>query len=101
MLHPRPFINSRFPPQGSLACVRAVSDDFLDISFRVHAEFQLQEVPQHPFWFTPAQFKGRLIISKDHKQVKYFRVYVPNDKRLNVDMEWLKSDDGHNMEVDI
>jgi len=101
MLHPRPFINSRFPPQGSLACVRAVSDDFLDISFRVHAEFQLQEVPKHPFWFTPAQFKGRLIISKDHKHVKYLRVYVPNDKRLNVDMEWLKSDDGHNMEVDI
>lgn len=52
--------------------------------FRVHAEFQLQEVPKHPFWFTPAQFKGRLIISKDHKHVKYLRVYVPNDKRLNV-----------------
>ena len=34
MFHPRPFINSRFGPQGSVAVVRAESDKYLDIVFR-------------------------------------------------------------------
>ena len=34
MFHPRPFILSRFPPQGTIAVVRARHGPFLDISFR-------------------------------------------------------------------
>ncbi|GCB76359.1 hypothetical protein scyTo_0019876, partial [Scyliorhinus torazame] len=34
MLHPRPFVKTRFAPQGAVACVRASSDFYYDIVFR-------------------------------------------------------------------
>lgn len=34
LFHPRPFVISRFAPQGSVACVRAYNDKYLDIVFR-------------------------------------------------------------------
>lgn len=34
IFHPRPFLLTRFPPQGTAACVRAESQDYLDIVFR-------------------------------------------------------------------
>ena len=34
MFHPRPFLLTRFGPQGTVACVRAESEDYLDIVFR-------------------------------------------------------------------
>ena len=51
---------------------------------RVHAEFQLNEPPFYPFWFTPAQFIGDLIIHRDEPKVLFFKMYVPTDKHLNV-----------------
>ncbi|TSS85072.1 Selenoprotein N [Bagarius yarrelli] len=102
MFHPRPFIKSRFAPQGAVACVRAVSDFYYDIVFRIHAEFQLNDVPDFPFWFTPGQFAGHVVLSKDASHVRDFHLYVPNDKSLNVDMEWLYgTSESSNMEVDI
>ncbi|KAK2147360.1 hypothetical protein LSH36_557g01040 [Paralvinella palmiformis] len=102
MFHPRPFVFSRFAPQGSVAIVRASSKKYVDIMFRIHAEFQLNQPPFYPFWFTPAQFTGNLIISKDGTKVLSFNLYVPGDKRLNVDMEWLNGPkEQDNMEVDI
>ena len=52
--------------------------------FRIHAEYQLNEPPKHPFWFTPAQFTGNLIITKDCSHVEHFHLYVPTNKTLNV-----------------
>lgn len=104
MMHPRPFIEMRFPPRGIIACVRAYTSQYLHIVFRMHAEFQLNEPPTNPFWFTPAQFVGDLVISRDGSHIAYFHMQVPNDKRLNVDMEWLTgstSDNDNGMEVDI
>lgn len=34
MFHPRPFIKSRFAPQGTVACLRASNDFYYDIVFR-------------------------------------------------------------------
>ena len=34
MFHPNPFVHSRFNPQGAVACVRAYSDEYVDIQFR-------------------------------------------------------------------
>jgi len=34
MFHPRPFVKSRFAPQGAVACIRAASDFYYDIVFR-------------------------------------------------------------------
>lgn len=102
MFHPRPFIKSRFAPQGTLACIRASNDFYFDISFRIHAEFQLNDVPNFPFWFTPGQFTGNVVLSKDASHVRHFHLSVPNNRSLNVDMEWLYgASESSNMEVDI
>ncbi|MBN3301932.1 SELN protein, partial [Amia calva] len=102
MFHPRPFIKTRFAAQGAVACIRAASDFYYDIAFRIHAEFQLNEVPDFPFWFTPGQFTGNIVLAKDSSHVREFHLYVPNDRSLNVDMEWLYgASESSNMEVDI
>ncbi|KAM7375954.1 hypothetical protein PAMP_005708 [Pampus punctatissimus] len=102
MFHPRPFIKSRFAPQGTVACIRASNDFYYDIVFRIHAEFQLNDVPDFPFWFTPGQITGNIVVSKDASHVRYFHLYVPNNRSLNVDMEWLYgASESSNMEVDI
>ncbi|GCC35642.1 hypothetical protein chiPu_0014129 [Chiloscyllium punctatum] len=80
MFHPRPFVKTRFAPQGAVACIRAVSDFYYDIVFRIHGEFQLNEPPDYPFWFTPGQFTGHIILSKDASHVRDFQMYVPNDR---------------------
>ena len=47
MFHNRPFLISRFPPQGTSLVVRARNAKYLDIIFRIHAEFQLNEPPYY------------------------------------------------------
>lgn len=102
MFHPRPFIKTRFAPQGAVACIRASNDFYYDIVFRIHAEFQLNDIPDFPFWFTPGQFTGNIVLSKDASHVRLFHLYVPNNRSLNVDMEWLYgASESSNMEVDI
>ena len=51
---------------------------------RCHAEFQLHEPPELPFWFTPAQFAGRLVISKDFSHIAMFEMELPTIKTLNI-----------------
>ncbi|MED6266846.1 hypothetical protein CHARACLAT_006140 [Characodon lateralis] len=102
MFHPLPFIKSRFAPQGTVACIRASNEFYYDIVFRIHAEFQLNDVPNFPFWFTPGQFTGNIVVSKDASHVRHFLLYVPSNRSLNVDMEWLYgASESSNMEVDI
>ncbi len=102
MFHSNAFIYTRFAPQGAAMYLRAFNDDYLDILFRIHAEYQLNEPPLFPFWFTPGSFNGRLVIARNATNIKMFNLFVPNKNRLNVDMEWLNSDINEgNMEVDI
>jgi len=89
MFHPRPFVWMRFQPQGGAAVVRAVNDVYYDIFFRFHCEFQLNEYPHLPFWFTPSQFAGHFIYAKDGSHIRDFVLEVPNDRKLNVDLEWV------------
>ena len=51
---------------------------------RLHAEFQLNQEPAFPFWFTPAQFSGRLVVQREAEHVVHFELSVPIDKQLNV-----------------
>lgn len=101
MFHKNVFLYPRFPPTGATMYLRAYNDIYLDILFRIHAEYQINEPPHFPFWFTPSGFNGRLIIAKNLSKVLYFNMFVPHSKRLNVDMEWLNDDNEQNMEVDI
>uniref|UniRef100_A0A2K5F960 EF-hand domain-containing protein n=1 Tax=Aotus nancymaae TaxID=37293 RepID=A0A2K5F960_AOTNA len=102
IFHPRPFVKTGFAPQGAVASLTAISDFYYTVTFRIHAEFQLSEPPDFPFWFSPAQFTGHIILSKDATHFRDFRLFVPNHWSLNVDMEWLygASESSH-MEVDI
>lgn len=102
MLHIHPFLHSRFGPQGTVAVIRGISINLLDIVFRMHAEFQLNKPPNYPFWFTPSQFKGRILINRNISSVFYFNMEVPSDRKLNVDMEWLNGpQETDGMEVDL
>uniref|UniRef100_A0A8C9MWP1 Selenoprotein N n=1 Tax=Serinus canaria TaxID=9135 RepID=A0A8C9MWP1_SERCA len=102
MFHPRPFVRTRFAPQGAVACLQASSSFYYTVAFRIHAEFQLNEPPNFPFWFSPGQFTGYIVLSKDSSHVRDFRLFVPNNRSLNVDMEWLYgASESSNMEVDI
>jgi hypothetical protein len=83
----------RFGPDGAFAILRAVSPSYLDISLRVHAEFDVTtEVkdrrpawpPVEQSWYTPAYFSGRMILNRDKGTVEYFRLGVPTDLLLNV-----------------
>lgn len=47
---------------------------------RIHAEFQLSEPPDFPFWFSPGQFTGHIILSKDAAHIRDFRLFVPNHR---------------------
>uniref|UniRef100_K7FNJ2 EF-hand domain-containing protein n=1 Tax=Pelodiscus sinensis TaxID=13735 RepID=K7FNJ2_PELSI len=102
MFHPRPFVKTRFAPQGAVACVQAISEFYYLIALRIHAEFQLNEPPDFPFWFSPAQFTGHIVLSRDSSHVREFKLFVPNKRSLNVDMEWLYgASESSSMEVDI
>lgn len=53
MFHPRPFIKSRFAPQGAVACIQASSD------FYFHIAFRSETIWLDLFWKVPPQNKRR------------------------------------------
>ncbi|KAK7794090.1 hypothetical protein R5R35_010292 [Gryllus longicercus] len=90
MFHKNVFMQTRFSPRGTVAVLRAQNSAFMDIVFRCHAEFQLNNPPLLPFWFTPSQFQGHFIIAKDFSKILNFSLTVPTNRKLNVDMEWFE-----------
>lgn len=75
-----------FTWDGELDSVTGLNAIFstMTLFFRIHAEFQLNEPPLLPFWFTPGQFLGNIVIKKDGSHVKSFHLAVPNNRSLNV-----------------
>ncbi len=91
----------RAGPDGAFGILRAMSPSYLDILFRVHAEFEVTPKvnpkqlalagvvaatkPDTPLtaWFTPAFFSGRMIINRNSGTVDYFYLGIPTDKSLN------------------
>ena len=55
-----------------------------DLCCRIHAEFQLNEPPFYPYWFTPGQLAGNMVIKRDASKLIHFQAYVPTDNKLNV-----------------
>lgn len=84
-LHPNPNLDMHINNGDSLgrwACLRGFNDGFVDIVFRIHAEFALQKG-----WFTPSQFTGHLIIDRNNGKIVFFQMYVPKGM-LNFDLNW-------------
>lgn len=93
--HPRPSLQlvasgRRAGPDGAFALLRAVSPSYLDIAFRIHAEFSLEpegpagEPPPIRVWYTPAAFTGRMLVNRKKGTVDHFRLELPADKAINV-----------------
>ena len=68
------FITRKFQALHIIWCIGLLVDVFLAV--RIHAEFQLNSEPSYPFWFSPAQFAGRLIVNKTSKHVEHFELTV-------------------------
>jgi hypothetical protein len=92
--HPRPLMHLVAPgrragPDGAFALLRAVSPSYLDIVFRIHAEFYVTpeawgSQPPMEAWYTPAYFSGRVLVNKGTGTVDHFRLALATDKALNV-----------------
>jgi hypothetical protein len=70
-------------PAGAFGIVRAVSSDWLDVLFRVHAEFVLRE---GSVLYTPACFLGRMLVDREAGTVEWLELHVPTDLGVNVDI---------------
>ena len=82
-LHPNPHLDMRgYGDPGLWACLRAYTDEFADIVFRIHAEFKLGDG-----WFTPSQFTGHLIVNRPEETVSFFQMRVPEGP-VNFEVGW-------------
>lgn len=82
-LHPNPRLDMRdYGDPGLWACLRAYTDEFSEIVFRIHTEFQLGDG-----WFTPSQFTGYLIINRQEETVSFFQMRLPGGP-VNFEAAW-------------
>ena len=82
-LNPNPHLDMRgYGDPGLWACLRAYTDEFADIVFRIHTEFKLGNG-----WFTSSQFTGHLVINRLEETVSFFQMCVP-DGPVNFQVSW-------------
>jgi hypothetical protein len=81
--HPRAMMHMHDGgPRGAYAMVRAVSDEYAEIIVRVHVQFLLG--PR--IFFTPAQFRGRLLLHRKTNTLASFQLAVPTERTRNIDL---------------
>ena len=95
--HPGATGKLRHGQKGAFACLRALSADYADITFRIHAEFTLatrpipeserrkDEDPVERARFIPSQFTGRLLIDLKIGVICDFSLALP-PRNSNVDI---------------
>ena len=82
-LHPNPRLDMRgYGDPGLWACLRAYTDEFVDIVFRIHTEFKLGDG-----WFTPSQLTGHLVINRLEETVSFFQMRLPEGP-VNFQVSW-------------
>ena len=80
---PNSYLDMRdYGDPGLWACLRAYTDEFADIAFRIHTEFKLGDG-----WFTPSQFTGHLLINRLEETVSFFQMRLP-DGPVNFEVSW-------------
>jgi hypothetical protein len=72
---------------GGWACLAHLDQAHAEIRFRLHAEFLIagDGKPLTSSWFTPAQFRGRIIVDLQRNSATVFELAVP-DQTANVDI---------------
>ncbi|HIF41752.1 MAG TPA: hypothetical protein EYQ74_11715 [Planctomycetes bacterium] len=78
--HPQPLVRLEsfgrvIANNGGFATLRAISADYYDIMFRLHAEFRLSK----GVWYTPAYLLGHVVIDRQNGRVAYFQMENPVD----------------------
>ena len=79
----RRVVVSGMESDGGFASLRALSSNYVEIVFRIHAEFLLDK--DASAYFTPAQFTGRLVLNRNSGMIREFRLYLP-PRNTNVDI---------------
>ena len=72
------------------ACLRALSPEYADIVFRIHARFTLDA--SIGAYFMPAQFTGPLVINLNNGTICQFTLSLPN-RNSNVDIGAFRTND--------
>ena len=88
--HPGATTNLRHGQNGAKACLRAISSEYADIVFRIHARFILDA--SIGAYFRPAQFAGHLIINRSNGTICQFTLSLPS-RNSNVDMGAFRTHD--------
>ena len=96
--HPGATGKLRHGQKGAFACLRAISPDYADITFRIHAEFTLATRPKpdadedhlQRARFIPSQYAGQLLINLQTGVICDFSLALP-PRNSNVDI----NDFGH------
>ena len=95
--HPGATGKLRHGQKGAFACLRALSADYTDISFRIHAEFTLATRPKpgskpdadedhvQRARFIPSQYAGQLLINLQTGVIYDFSLALPS-RNSNVDI---------------
>lgn len=87
--HPGATTRLRWGEEGAYGCLRAVSERYAELTFRVHGELEL--VPKEVY-LTPGQFTGHLLIDRKEQRVVSFSFHVP-DRNTNADVNAYRSAD--------
>lgn len=81
--HPSATMNLKHGQNGAKACLQAISPEYADIAFRIHARFILDT--SIGAYLRPAQFAGHLVINFNSGTVRQFTLSLPR-RNSNVDM---------------
>ena len=81
--HPGATMNLRHGQNGAKACLRAISPEYADIVFRIHARFILDG--SIGAYFRPAQFAGHLTIDLNTGTICQWTLSLP-PRNSNVDI---------------
>ena len=81
--HPGATMNLKHGQNGVKAGLRAISSEYADIVFRIHARFILDAAIGA--YFRPAQFVGHLIVNRNNGAICRFTLSLPS-RNSNVDI---------------
>ena len=88
--HPSATMDIKYGQNGAKACLRALSSEYADIVFRIHARFTLDS--SIDAYLMPAQFAGHLLINRDSGTIRQFTLSLPN-RNSNVDIGAFRTHD--------
>ena len=88
--HPGATMDVGYDGNGAKACLRALSHEYADIVFRIHARFILDVSIEA--YLRPAHFAGHLLINRDSGMIRQWTLSLPN-RNSNVDMGAFRTHD--------